>query len=115
MSESAKRGREPRQGVRGRGRERRGDWRTKHLRAPPTAITFGSYGDSTRVDGRGLSTGPWERFVVDARRGGEIRRRDTIALRTPGGHYVATRGGGGALRTNGTRVDRDSWFALTVE
>ena len=33
MSESAKRGGEPREGVRGRGRERRGDWRTKHLRA----------------------------------------------------------------------------------
>ena len=33
MSESAKRGGEPREGVRGRGRKRRGDWRTKHLRA----------------------------------------------------------------------------------
>ena len=30
---SAKRGGEPREGVRGRGRKRRGDWRTKHLRA----------------------------------------------------------------------------------
>ena len=33
MSESAKRDGEPREGVRGRGRKRRGDWRTKHLRA----------------------------------------------------------------------------------
>ena len=34
MSESAKRGpRAPGEGSRGRGRKRRGDWRTKHLRA----------------------------------------------------------------------------------
>ena len=75
-----------------------------------------SYGDTTRVDGRGLATGPWARFVVvGARRGDGIRRRDTITLRTPGGQYVATRGSSGALRASRTRVDRDAWFALTVE
>lgn len=41
-----------------------------------------SYDDTTRVDGRGLSTGPWARFVVGVRRDGGIRRRDTITLRT---------------------------------
>ncbi len=71
------------------------------------------YGDSPRVDGRGLSTGPWERFIVTTPRGGVLRGRDSISFRTPRGHYVAACASG-VLRAGRARLDRAARFTLTV-